>query len=224
MVLRRLGGFGLGAAAVAGFIGLLGAASADTTPPAQLASNVAPAAPSVPAMVTPDDHKHMLMQYCTACHNDKLKTAGMSVVPLDANNLPANQDTWEKILKRLSLGEMPPKGMPRPPKEQITAFTSWLAKSLDDQAAAHPDPGHATVRRMNPRRGACSRIQGLCEAIKIERRIRPNWLSSLSQPRSTSKAKLRSPGKPTYAPTCKFATRTHGSANRKNPRALRRIA
>jgi len=149
MVLRRLGGFGLGAAAVAGLIGFLGAASADTTPPAQVASNAAPTAPSAPAMVTPDDHKHMLMQYCTACHNDKLKTAGMSVVPLDANNLPANQDTWEKILKRLSLGEMPPKGMPRPPKEQITAFTSWLAKSLDDQAAAHPNPGHATVRRMN---------------------------------------------------------------------------
>ena len=148
MLLGRIGGFAVGAAAVAGLIGLLGAASADTTPAAQVASN-ATVAPSVPVMVTPDDHKHMLMQYCTACHNDKAKTAGMSVVPLDANNLPANQDTWEKILKRLSLGEMPPKGMPRPPKEQITAFTSWLAKSLDDQAAAHPDPGHATVRRMN---------------------------------------------------------------------------
>ncbi|HEX4026071.1 MAG TPA: DUF1592 domain-containing protein [Rhizomicrobium sp.] len=113
-----------------------------------MASNAA-AAPSAPVMVTPDDHKHMLMQYCTACHNDRAKTAGMSVVPLDANNLQANQATWEKILKRLSLGEMPPKGMPRPPKQQITAFTSWLAKSLDDQAAANPNPGHATVRRMN---------------------------------------------------------------------------
>src|SRR3984885_14940246 len=143
------GGFLLGIAAVAGLMGFWGAAAADTT--AQLASNVpaATASSSAPAMITPDDHKHMLMQYCTACHNDKAKTAGMSVVPLDANNLPANQDTWEKILRRLSLGEMPPKGMPRPPKEQITAFTSWLAKSLDDQAAAHPNPGHATVRRMN---------------------------------------------------------------------------
>jgi mono/diheme cytochrome c family protein len=151
MSLGRMGGFAVGAAAVAGLMGLLGAASADTTPAAQLASNAAttPVSQPVPQMITPDDHKHMLMQYCTACHNDKLKTAGMSVVPLDANNLPANQDTWEKILKRLSLGEMPPKGMPRPPKEQITAFTFWLAKSLDDQAAAHPDPGHATVRRMN---------------------------------------------------------------------------
>ena len=146
----RKGGFLLGAA-VAGLMGLLGAASADTTSAPQLASNAtpAPASQPVPAMITPDDHKHMLMQYCTACHNDKAKTAGMSVVPLDANNLDANQATWEKILRRLSLGEMPPKGMPRPPKEQITAFTSWLAQSLDANAAAHPDPGHATVRRMN---------------------------------------------------------------------------
>ncbi|HEY2009933.1 MAG TPA: DUF1587 domain-containing protein, partial [Rhizomicrobium sp.] len=149
MSLGRIGGFAVGAAAVAGLMGVLGAASADTTPAAQMASNTAPASQPVPQMVTPDDHKHMLMQYCTACHNDKAKTAGMSVVPLDANNLDANQATWEKILRRLSLGEMPPKGMPRPPKEQITAFTSWLAQSLDANAAAHPNPGHATVRRMN---------------------------------------------------------------------------
>jgi hypothetical protein len=100
-------------------------------------------------MVTPADHKHMLMQYCTACHNDKLHTANMSVVPLDPEHLQANDDTWEKILRRLSLGEMPPKGMPRPPKQQIADFTTWLAGSLDADAAAHPNPGHATVRRMN---------------------------------------------------------------------------
>src|ERR1700761_8418602 len=150
MSLGRIGGFAVGAAAV-GLMGLLGAASADTAPVPQMASNAtpAPASQPVPQMITPDDHKHMLMRYCTACHNDKAKTAGMSVVPLDANNLDANQAVWEKILRRLSLGEMPPKGMPRPPKEQITAFTSWLAQSLDANAAAHPNPGHATVRRMN---------------------------------------------------------------------------
>jgi mono/diheme cytochrome c family protein len=98
---------------------------------------------------TPDDHKKMLMQYCTACHNDRLKTAGMSVVPLDANNLQANQATWEKILRRVSLGEMPLRGAPRPPKERLQEFTGWLAASLDSQAAANPNPGHATVRRLN---------------------------------------------------------------------------
>src|ERR1700744_2383042 len=155
MLFGRIGGFGLGAAAVAGLMAFLGSASADTTPAtpasAQLASNATPtpASQPVPQMVTPDDHKHMLMQYCTACHNDRLKTAGMSVVPLDANNLPANLDTWEKILRRVSLGEMPLKGAPRPPKERLNQFTSWLAASLDANGKAHPNPGRATVRRMN---------------------------------------------------------------------------
>src|SRR3954469_4480392 len=139
----RMAGFGLGAAAVAGLIGVWSAAWAETTPAAQVATTAATSS------VTPDDHKKMLMQYCTGCHNDKLKTAGMSVVPLDANNLQANQATWEKILRRVSLGEMPLRGAPRPPKEKLQAFTGWLAKSLDTDAAAHPNPGRATVRRMN---------------------------------------------------------------------------
>ncbi len=147
MSLIRLGGFAVGVMACAGLAGLLGSAAADTAP-VTLAAN-APATQVIAPAATPDDHKKMLMQYCTACHNDKLKTAGMSVVPLDANNLQANQATWEKILRRVSLGEMPLRGAPRPPKEKLQAFTQWLATSLDSQAAANPNPGHATVRRLN---------------------------------------------------------------------------
>jgi hypothetical protein len=91
----------------------------------------------------------MLLQYCSGCHNDKLKTAGMSVEQLDAAHLGMNDATWEAILRRLSLGEMPPKGMKRPPDEQISDFTHWLTTSLDGMAAADPNPGRATVRRMN---------------------------------------------------------------------------
>ena len=92
-------------------------------------------------MVTPDDHKHMLTQYCTGLSQRQGQDRGHVGAAAGCDNLQANQATWEKILRRLSLGEMPPKGMPRPPKEQITAFTSWLATSLDREAAAHPDPG-----------------------------------------------------------------------------------
>src|SRR5665213_2577141 len=146
----RRSGIAVCVIAVAGLVAvqLPGRATAQTVAQAQLASN-APVAPLAPSNLTPDDHKKMLMQYCTACHNDRLKTAGMSVVPLDANNLQANQATWEKILRRVSLGEMPLRGAPRPPKERLQQFTGWLAASLDAQAAAHPNPGHATVRRMN---------------------------------------------------------------------------
>ncbi|HKB96183.1 MAG TPA: DUF1587 domain-containing protein, partial [Rhizomicrobium sp.] len=141
----------MGAFALAGLVSFEHFGSAAAQPaaaPAQLASNT-PVGDIAASPATPADHKKMMMQYCTGCHNDKLKTAGMSVVPLDANNLQANQATWEKILRRVSLGEMPLRGAPRPPKEKLQAFTQWLAKSLDDQAAANPNPGRATVRRMN---------------------------------------------------------------------------
>jgi hypothetical protein len=91
----------------------------------------------------------MLQQYCSGCHNDRLKIAGMSVQQLDAAHLGPDDATWEGILRRLSLGEMPPKGMPRPPKEQIADYTHWLAASLDSLASANPNPGRATLRRMN---------------------------------------------------------------------------
>jgi mono/diheme cytochrome c family protein len=149
----RQASFVAGIFALAGFASfqLYGSAAAQTAPASQVAANTSATAPVTGAAepLTTSDRKHMLMQYCTACHNDKLKTAGMSVVPLDADNLPANQATWEKILRRLSLGEMPPRGMPRPPKEQIADFTHWLSTTLDAQAAASPNPGRATVRRMN---------------------------------------------------------------------------
>jgi mono/diheme cytochrome c family protein len=136
-------------AGLASFIVFGSAAAEPTAAQTQVAVNAPTAAPASSDAPTPADHKKMLMQYCTACHNDRLKTAGMTVVPLNADNLPANLATWEKILRRLSVGEMPPRGMPRPPKEQIADFTNWLGGSLDKLAAANPDPGRATIRRMN---------------------------------------------------------------------------
>lgn len=145
--------------AVAGIAGfeLPGRATAD---PASTASPVpasatAPATAALPspatalAAATPADREHMLTRYCAGCHNDKALTAGMSVQHLHADDLGANLAVWEKILRRLSLGEMPPKGMPRPPREQLVDFTQWLAGSLDRLAAADPNPGRATLRRLN---------------------------------------------------------------------------
>ena len=149
--LVRRSGLAAGVAALAIFFAFEASKSAmaEAAPPAKLALNTPLSKASAAASVSNADRKKMLMQYCTACHNDRLKTAGMSVVPLDAGNLPANLATWEKILRRLSVGEMPPRGMPRPPKEQIADFTQWLSTSLDKLAAANPDPGRATIRRMN---------------------------------------------------------------------------
>jgi hypothetical protein len=104
------------------------------------------AAQSAPA---PIDHKQFLTRYCQGCHNDRARTGGMSVQPLDASNLAANDETWEKILRKLSLGEMPPAVAVKPPRELRSEFTSWLSTSLDGIAARHPDPGLTVLRRLN---------------------------------------------------------------------------
>jgi hypothetical protein len=103
----------------------------------------------IPAAMTSADHGRLLTQYCSGCHNDKLHVAGWSVEKLDPADLGRDDEMWEKILAKLSLGEMPPKGMKRPPSEQIADFTHWLETGLDRYALAHVNPGRATLRRMN---------------------------------------------------------------------------
>ena len=98
---------------------------------------------------TPADHQQLLTRYCQGCHNDRAKTGGLTVQPLKLDNLAANDETWEKILRKVSLGEMPPSGAARPPKETLTEFSHWLSASLDKNAAQNPDPGNATLRRLN---------------------------------------------------------------------------
>src|SRR5204862_5937856 len=53
------------------------------------------------------------------------------------------------ILRKVKLGEMPPRGMPAPPKQSLAAFTTYLSTTLDGNAAAHPNPGRAGLRRLN---------------------------------------------------------------------------
>ena len=127
---------------VTGFA-LLGQATAD---PVSVASG---SQTTTGTAVTAADRERMLGQFCSGCHNDKTKTANMSVQVLRAGDIGAHTATWEKILRRVSLGEMPPRGRPRPSKEQIADFTHWLEASLDKMGEENPNPGRATLRRLN---------------------------------------------------------------------------
>jgi len=97
------------------------------------------------------NHAAMLGDYCSRCHNDDDKVAGLSIDDLrDADLLRgAHAEEWEKILRRASLGEMPPRDKPQPDASARAAFVTWLESSRDAYAAAHPDPGRATIRRLN---------------------------------------------------------------------------
>lgn len=93
----------------------------------------------------------LLDQYCSRCHNDDDKIAGLSIDDLRAGDLlrGAHAEEWEKILRRTGIGEMPPRNKPQPDAAQVAAFVTWLQAARDGYAAAHPDPGRATLRRLN---------------------------------------------------------------------------
>ena len=97
------------------------------------------------------DPAAMLDRYCARCHNDVDKVAGLSIDDLRGADLThgAHVDEWEKILRRTSLGEMPPLSKPQPDPAARAAFVQSLQTALDRYAAAHPDPGRATIRRLN---------------------------------------------------------------------------
>ncbi|EJL32843.1 Protein of unknown function (DUF1587/DUF1592/DUF1595/DUF1588/DUF1585) [Novosphingobium sp. AP12] len=93
----------------------------------------------------------MLGEYCSRCHNDIDKVADLSVEDLKADDLRTgrNADAWEKILRRVAAGEMPPHGKTQPAPEMRAAFVGWLDTSRAGYLAANPDPGRATIRRLN---------------------------------------------------------------------------
>ena len=88
--------------------------------------------------------RDLLQRYCLTCHNQNLKQRGTVPVALDGldfANVGANAEIWEKVVRKLRTGLMPPSGRPRPDRVAHAAFTSWLEGELDRAAAAHPNPG-----------------------------------------------------------------------------------
>ena len=104
---------------------------------------------STPAAEPAAAARALLDTYCVTCHNDRLKTAGLSLAAIDTADVGHDAELWEKVLHKISTGQMPPAGRPRPDPPQAKTMTTWLADALDAAAAAHPDPGRVGLHRMN---------------------------------------------------------------------------
>ena len=57
---------------------------------------------------------HCINQYCVGCHNEKTKTAELMLDKLDIDRPGDNAEKWEKVVRKVRAGMMPPSGMPRP--------------------------------------------------------------------------------------------------------------
>jgi mono/diheme cytochrome c family protein len=94
-------------------------------------------------------HQDLVNQYCVTCHNAQLKTANLFLDQADIENVSANGAIWEKVIRKLRTGAMPPAGLPRPEVAEAEAFATYLENELDRFAAEDPDPGRPVVHRLN---------------------------------------------------------------------------
>ena len=103
----------------------------------------------IPFSALAQTQRALLNQYCVTCHNQKAKTAGLMLDKMDVEHPPANAEVWEKVIRKLKGGMMPPQGMPRPEQAATENLIGYLETSLDRDAALHPNPGRASLHRLN---------------------------------------------------------------------------
>jgi mono/diheme cytochrome c family protein len=102
---------------------------------------------AIHAEPTPANWRAMLGKYCVTCHNEHAKTGGLALDRIDLARVPDQAEIWEKVVRKLHAGAMPPVGLPRPDRATSEGFAAWLEVKLD--AAATGDPGPAGLRRLN---------------------------------------------------------------------------
>ncbi len=127
--------------------GVLGAAALAT-----VSSSCAPRTATVeaPPGAEAEYHRATLDQYCSACHNDQLRTAEVSFESLDLMRAADDAEVWERVVTKLRTRTMPPVGSPRPEEEAYDRMAEWLEGTIDASASADPNPGRTeTFHRLN---------------------------------------------------------------------------
>ena len=114
--------------------------------------------PTVAQAAPPDDSftavvQPFLRRNCIACHNGKLASGGISFeayLTTTASAALRDREQWELVVQKLRAGEMPPKGIARPPADQIAAPVTWIESSYSRiDLDTPPDPGRVTAHRLN---------------------------------------------------------------------------
>ena len=124
-------------------IGMVVSVALSGSPASAQSSATRSASPSV-------EPRAVLDRYCTGCHNEKLKSGGLARDKIDTTNVPAGADVWEKVIRKLTTGAMPPPGRPRPDSATYTALTAMLIGEIDREAGVRPNPGRTeTIHRLN---------------------------------------------------------------------------
>ena len=89
---------------------------------------------------------NVLNKYCAGCHNPRTKAGDLVLQNADLAAIPANSQMWEKVVKKLRSGTMPPSGAPRPDDATYNSAAAWIESKLD---SAPTYAGRPALHRLN---------------------------------------------------------------------------
>ena len=132
---------------------LLGQAARPTSARAQ---GTAPAAPSArtaaapaPASMPAEKQRALIDQYCVSCHSNRVKTANLSLEGADLTRVGEHAELWEKVVRKLRAGVMPPPDVRRPSLPEYEGLRDALEAAIDRHAATRSNPGAVVLHRLN---------------------------------------------------------------------------
>jgi hypothetical protein len=92
-------------------------------------------------------------RYCAGCHNSRVSTpataSGVVFDRADLDHIADDPALWEKVVRKLRTGGMPPEGSPRPDKATNDALAGFIESRLDRAATDRPNPGRPLIHRLN---------------------------------------------------------------------------
>src|SRR5690242_7276387 len=101
------------------------------------------------AQTASDKHRATLDQYCVTCHSDRVKTSNLSLEKLDLSTAGDHPEIWERVVRKLRAGVMPPPDVRRPPLADYDALRDFLEAELDRRATARVNPGSVVLHQLN---------------------------------------------------------------------------
>ena len=121
--------------------------SAASSPPSAAVSQVA--SPTTSAALS--GSREVLDRYCVTCHNQRAKEppGQITLDNLDLSRIGDSAETWERVVRRLHAGTMPPPPARRPDAATYERLIGLLERELDRAAAIAPNPGRPVLHRLN---------------------------------------------------------------------------
>lgn len=89
----------------------------------------------------------MVETYCVTCHNFDDYAGSLNLELILSEPIQSQAESWEKVIRKLRAGMMPPPGQDRPEQGHYLALTQWLEAQVDQEAPLRP--GTVGLHRLN---------------------------------------------------------------------------